>query len=322
MTEKLNLWDLNKSLEVDSSKMHYDIKTFRSIGGFNGKLASWDPLERSSRYYKSILFEFSKYLDIKIRNSKYFFNKEASVGDGLDHFLGNIDKRGLGAPVEINFYDKNIDIDYLLACDEMFFLYPQLKDVDNIVEIGAGFGRLPHSIIQNFNNIKKYYIIDLEWMLEISSNFLREVLTDEQYTKLEFINTTDYESLSKDKQKLKDMGIDLTINIDSFQEMQTDTAKDYLKFIEENSKMFYSKNAICKYDPETVDINLDNKSQYLAALDMGLCKEVINIFNTDEVSKQQNKYLNSFRPKGFKLEKDEQCYGQFLYYHSALYVKA
>ena len=75
MSKKENLWELIKTKEVDSTNLNLDIATFRSIGGFNSKLASWDPLEKSSRYYKSLLFEYANYLDSRIIKSEYFKGK-------------------------------------------------------------------------------------------------------------------------------------------------------------------------------------------------------------------------------------------------------
>ena len=89
--------------------------------------------------------------------------------------------------------------------------------------------------------------------------------------------------------------------------------------INKNSQYFYSKNAICKYHPSSVDIKLKDKTHYEAALRMGLCKNVIDIYNSQEIAKQRKKYLKTYCPNNFKLLKDEKCFGQFLFFHSALY---
>ena len=110
----------------------------------------------------------------------------------------------------------DIDMDYLLSVEEMFFLEDVLIDSKNILEIGAGFGRLVHSIIQNYPNINKYYVVDLDWMLELSSKFLKKVLSSEDFKKVEFVTNTDYMNLED---------IDLVINIDSFQEIEEKVIK-------------------------------------------------------------------------------------------------
>lgn len=321
MTDSGNLWELNKSIEVDSQKLRFNIDTFRSIGGFNAKLASWDPKEHSSRYYKSLLYELSKDVDKKIRKSKYFDGDKNLKGRGLNFFLNKIQNRNLGSPTCIQFIDNLVDIDYVLSCDELNFIFPEIQKSKVILEIGAGFGRLPHSILQNFDEVEKYYIVDLDWMLELSSEFLKHVLSEEDFYKIQFVESSNYRNLLFDALNANNHEIDLSINIDSFQEMPTKVALDYLDFIGNNSEKFYSKNAICKYHPSVVDLQLKDDSQYKSALEMGICKESIDIYNSEELKTQQSKYLQQYCPKDFKLKKDEQCFGQFLYYQSALFEK-
>ena len=322
MSEKSNLWELIKAFELDSDGKEFDYSSFRSIGGFNGKLASWDPLEHSSRYYKSLLYSFSQLLDNKIFLSNTSDIDNRKIGDGLNQYLKNIKGRDLGCPTTIKYGQNFVDIDYLLSCEEMFFLQSKLEKVESVLEIGPGFGRLPHSILQNFENITAYYIIDLPWMIEISRNFLGNVLDISDFNKIKFIDVNEFNSYKGTHEFLENMRVDLAINIDSFQEMPTDIAEDYLGFIAAVADSFYSKNAICKYKPESIDVNLVNSSQYEVALNMGLCKQVIDIFDSNAISEQKKIYLEKFCPEGFVLEKEEQCYGQLLYYQSALYSKA
>ena len=165
MKIKKNLWDLNKALEVDSKNMTNEISSFRSIGGFNAKLATWDPLEKSSRYFKSLLFSFAAYLDDdKIINHPDLKLNSSSPGSGLSFFLSQIKNRDIGNPVSINYYNNIVDIDYLLSIEEILFLDHTLKSSSNILEIGPGFGRLSHSLLSIFSNIQTYFIIDLPWM--------------------------------------------------------------------------------------------------------------------------------------------------------------
>lgn len=316
-----NLWELIKSTEVDSKNSSSEINSFRSIGGFNAKLASWDPLEKSSRYYKSLLFSFASYLDVKIINNSDFKLNSSLPGAGLEFFLSKIDNRDIGQPVTINYYNNLVDIDYLLSIEEILFLDQTLKNSTKVLEIGPGFGRLTHSLLDIYPNIQTYYIIDLPWMLEISMEFLKKALQEDAFNKIRFISTDEYNQKDFKSKFINENNIDLCINIDSFQEMQTEVAFDYLDFIEKVSKNFYSKNAICKYDPSVVDIILKDKSHYEAALNMGLCKKVIDIYDTNALDMQKDEYLVAFCPSGFTLKRDEQCFGQYLYYQSALFEK-
>ena len=56
------------------------------------------------------------------------------MGGGLRHYLGKIKNRDLGNPTTIKYCDMDIDIDYLLSVEEMFFLEDVLIDSKNIVK--------------------------------------------------------------------------------------------------------------------------------------------------------------------------------------------
>lgn len=317
-----SLWDLIKIKEFQTSNRgNFDINTFRTKGGFNSKLSTWDPLEKSSRYYKSLLYSFAVHLDNKIINNKNLKIQNLSKGSGINFFLKKVKNRSIGNPMTINYYNNILDIDYLLSVEEMFFLNSELKNIKSILEIGPGFGRLAHSVLSQYSNINKYYIIDLPWMLNISKIFLKKALSKKNFSKIIFISVEEYAQSIFKKKFLKKNFFDLCINIDSFQEMPKNTVFDYLRFIQKTCKKFYSKNAICKYAPSIVDIKLKDETEYQTALKMGICQNVIDIYNSNELLKQQKTYLKSFCPSGFKVKIHEQCYGQYLYYHSVLYQR-
>ena len=159
----------------------------------------------------------------------------------------------------ITYKGSLLNIDYLLSAEEILFLFKELREVKSILEIGPGFGRLSHSILQYFENIDNYYIVDLKFMLSFQKKYLSKVLTKKEYEKIIFLSPEEISKISD---------IDLTINIDSFQEIKPDVVKDYMDFISLNSKYFYSKNAVCKYHPSSVDINSYNQEQYQAVLEM------------------------------------------------------
>ena len=79
--------------------------------------------------------------------------------------------------------------------------------------------------------------------------------------------------------------MDLLINFDSIQEMPTNTAMDYIERIFETSEYFYSKNAIYKYHWSVINLKINNEDQYQTALKMGICKDVFNIYDTEELNK-------------------------------------
>jgi len=115
------------------------------------------------------------------------------------------------------------------------------------------------------------------------------------------------------------MGFDISINIDSFQEIEESIVLDYLEFISENSNYFYTKNPICKYHPDSIDIKFKNIVQFESVLTMGLCKDIIDIFDSNAIQKAREIYLRKYCPRNFIISKHESCFGQYLYYYSALY---
>jgi len=292
-----SLWELIE----DQHSEDFSIESFRKLGGFNERLGSWGPIINNSRYFKSLQLEFAKILDSR-------FTKELNIG--LNEFLSKIKHKDTGKPSNIFFKGDQVNIDYLLSAEEILFLFKQLNEVENILEIGPGFGRLPHSILQYFNNIKKYYIVDLDFMLTLQKEYLGKVLSKEEFNKIEFLTPKEINNIPN---------IELTINIDSFQEIKPNVVSGYLDFISQKSKFFFSKNAVCKYHPSSIDISEFNEEQYLAALQMGLCRDVVDIFNDESLKIAKENYLKSYCPKNMKMIHSQDCYGQYHYYYSVLY---
>lgn len=259
-----------------------------------------------------MLLEHTRDTDQRIRKV-LDVNQELPPGAGIDHYLKNIKHSRLGNPVQVNFYGNKICIDYSLSIREMFFMGNTVIDASVVLEVGAGFGRLAHSILANFNNVSKYYIVDLDWMLNFSRAYLERVLDRHLFEKLVFVPTSGYQNIEPNRK------IDLVINIDSFQEMEPLVATDYLDFIGKRASSFYCKNAIGKYSPESINLEVGNSEQHRSAMKMGLCTDIVDIFNTQELEKATKKYLEIFKPRGFFLQKHEPEYGQYNFYHSALY---
>ena len=92
-----------------------------------------------------------------------------------------------------------------------------------------------------------------------------------------------------------------------------------MRNISQKSKFFFSKNAVCKYHPSSFDISEYNEEQYLAALQMGLCRDVVDIFNDESLKIAKENYLKSYCPKNMKMIHSQDCYGQYHYYYSVLY---
>lgn len=295
--ENKDLWEL---IEEEYSE-GFSIENFRKLGGFNERLGSWGPITNNSRYFKSLQLEFANFLDKR-------FKEELNIG--LNEFLSKIKHKDTGEPTNIFFKGSLVNIDYLLSAEEILFLFRQLNEVQSILEIGPGFGRLAHSILQYFPNIKKYYVVDLDFMLSLQKDYLGKVLSREEFNKIEFLTPQEMHNIPN---------IDLTINIDSFQEIKPTVVSDYLDFISQKSNFFFSKNAVCKYHPSSVDISEFNEEQYSTALQMGLCREVVDIYNDESLKIAKENYVKSYCPEEMKMLKSQDCYGQYHYYYSVLY---
>ena len=295
--ENKDLWEL---IEEEYSE-GFSIENFRKLGGFNERLGSWGPITNNSRYFKSLQLEFANFLDKR-------FIEELNIG--LNEFLSKIKHKDTGEPTNIFFKGSPVNIDYLLSAEEILFLFRQLNEVQSILEIGPGFGRLPHSILQYFHNIKKYYVVDLDFMLSLQKDYLGKVLSKEEFNKIEFLTPQEMHNIPN---------IELTINIDSFQEIKPTVVSDYLDFISQKSNFFFSKNAVCKYHPSSVDISEFNEEQYSTALQMGLCREVVDIYNDESLKIAKENYVKSYCPEDMKMLKSQDCYGQYHYYYSVLY---
>ena len=122
-----------------------DLKTFRQPGSFNNRLASRDPYDTNSyRYFKNILY-----------------NIVTSASDDFIKKYKKIKITNLGNPIEVTFNKCEINLDYVFSIQELIFCQEILDQVNNVVEIGAGFGRTCHAILENIPHVEKYTIIDI-----------------------------------------------------------------------------------------------------------------------------------------------------------------
>lgn len=292
--EVSNLW---RSLckDVFSGADDEFIKSFRRPGGANNRLAAWDPLDRSMRYFKFLLFTAAQ------RQPERFFD--------LYRSLGKVD---IGAPVSVTVGGCEINIDYYLSVDEFMFLEAAgLDRVSSIVEIGAGFGRTCHALLSlSSEGVKEYCIVDLPEVLELSRRVLQQVVP-EHYGKIRFVDATDTESW-------KGLSADLAINVDSFQEMLPGTIDAYMQGLIANCRYFYVKNPIGKYDPATVGILNVDAHKLQDVFSLGFCREVIDIFNDESLSAARPRYIEAYSP-GLNWDLvAERPMDMFPYYHHAL----
>lgn len=295
-TKSSQLWtEITSSLfsKVDDSFLD----AFRSPGGANRRLAAWDPFDRSMRYYKFLLFNVAR------QKPQEFFDAYRKLRN-----------TGTGKPVTVSVADCQIDIDYLLAVEEFLFLHAHmnLSALKKVVEIGAGFGRTCHAILSLVNSIEEYTIVDLPAVLKLSHAYLKKVVPG-SFDRVIFIEN--------DTEAWHSLQPDLTINIDSFQEMPLEAVEEYMSKIVSASSSFYCKNPTGKYKPECVGLPELTSGELLDVYSLGYCQNVFDLFDEHELSAAREFYLSAYKPRGgWKLVADAPM-SMFPYYHHALYVR-
>jgi hypothetical protein len=263
---KYNNSPLWKSILKSELFTNFNILTFKNEGA-NNKIAQYNPKTHSILFLKNILFKMA--LEIPF---KYF------------KLLNKIKNRDLGGGINIKYKNINCDLDYLLAINEFIFLEDLLKETNTILEIGAGYGRTCNTILSLTDNLKEYTIVDLPEMLNLSQIYLKNVLNKELFKKIKFISVNE----------LKNMKVDLIINIDSMQEMHENVVLEYMKYININTKNFYCNNTVGKFSPELCGWEKSENSNM--ALSSGVLKNIINIFCPDELLKSQKQFMINFLP--------------------------
>jgi putative sugar O-methyltransferase len=271
-----------------------DLNNFRQPGTLNKYLSSWDPYEDNNyRYYKNIVF------NLAISKPDIFFK--------LYNNIGNTD---LGNPINVKVKGYKINLDYIFSVQEILFCFEVLNKINSVLEIGAGFGRTCHSIIRNFSRIDSYTIVDIPACLKLTDRYLSSVLTKKEHSKIIFISNEQFNSLNN---------FDLALNIDSFQEMEQNVINNYLSIIDNKCNYFFTNNTICKYEPKTIGMKNINISSVKPPLDLGLCTDVIDIFNDEALKKARKIYIDSYKPGSNWSLLKEKVSEPWQYYHSVLY---
>jgi putative sugar O-methyltransferase len=288
---KAKIWQDNVN-NLFSNLDNNFIEKFREPGQANGKMTAWNANEPTSRWFKFFLYN-----RVKEKNEIFFeeYNK-----------LGNT---SLGNPICVKYNNTEVNLDYLLGIEEFEFIKESLDldEIRTITEIGSGFGRTAHSFLK-LSNIERYIIIDLPELLSVSKIYLRSVLTDELFYKITFYSNTEKE--------IENINSDLVININSFQEMPSYVINYYMKNVIDNSRYFFSRNAICKYNPSSVNIN--NVSNTYDVFELGHCKEVIDIFDQESILNQIDEYINSYKPSKNWLVLNQKS-DIFSFYYNVIY---
>jgi len=267
MVGKGNQWLDNNAL--DSAKSWEEF----SKSDFFYKIGTWNPKANGVRYLKMLLYNMGMNL----------------TEEDLD-ILRNITNRNILKTYDVKINGVEIDFDYIQVIDEIQFLSPVVKKSKNILEIGSGYGRTCHAMLCNFDTIESYIIADLDAMLIHSKEDLKNTLSDENYKKVTFI------SVESQLEDLLSIDVDLTIQIDAFNEMDKKDIIFYLKMIDKNSKYFYTKNPLGKYTDASLDNHWSGNKAVENVMNSGLLTDVIDIDDSEAIITSVPKFVETYTP--------------------------
>ena len=269
----MNTWD-DIIRDINQKKNHINKNDF-----LIHNIRYWDPKERPIYYFKCYLLTIYNLLD---KNTKKQFHSKYKT----------IAKKEYSISID----NKIIDLDFIQSCLEYEFLSKHLIKSSTVLEIGSGYGRTCNFILNFFKNINTYTIIDFkEIYYKYAQKYLKKNLSKNNFKKIKFIDV-------KHLNKLDNYEYDISINIDSMQEMDRSTILNYLSIISRQCKKFYSCNALVKYNINEFGIQTSKSNTINKALKSGLNHKVTKIFNNQELNSSViKKGVNNYKPKNFKL---------------------
>jgi len=246
------------------------VETFKS-GAANHRLAIWDPARNGVRFLKELIF-----------------NLCGQLSEREWRLLQAIGNRHVGAPYAITYNGELVCLDYLQAVFEIGFMerHAPLAGA-KILEVGAGYGRTCHAMLCN-HDVAEYCIIDLGNALALARRYLATVLPPEFFARIRFLPIEEYESLQAER-------FDLCLNIDSFAEMEAETVRLYLAYIDGHCSNFFTKNPVGKYQDNSLESHCDSEAKRLA-MQSGILRDVLDIYNTAEVYAQSRKFIEAYAP--------------------------
>lgn len=240
----------------------------------NHKISLWDPGANGVRYLRTMVYNLAATLEpadwARLRRTPH---------------------RDVGSPHAVRWDGEDICLDYLQAVLELGFIERQVDLAGaDVLEIGAGYGRTCHTLLSN-HDIASYCVVDLPNTMQLSRRYLRAVLDDARFAKIDFVTVDELPDA------LGTRSFDLGINIDSFAEMLPGTARSYLDLIDERCASFYVKNPVGKYLDRSLDGRPEEEDELLrAAMETGLLRQVLDVHDSRMVRAAVPEFLTAYRP--------------------------
>ncbi|MFJ2263439.1 putative sugar O-methyltransferase [Streptomyces sp. NPDC087844] len=264
-------WERISELWV-TEEASVDLTDFKS-DRVNYKISLWDPRTNGIRYLKALVYELATRLEPEDWER-----------------IQKVPNREVGNPVTVRVDGKSVCMDYLQASLEIGFIE---KEVElrgaRVMEIGAGYARTCHAMLSNYD-LDEYCIVDLKNTMMLSRRYLREVLDDEQFAKVRFVEVGDIGA------ELESSRFDLCINVHSFTEMTPATVDAYLALIDEKCSAFFVKNPVGKYIDKSMDGYLEGDEAVQMALENGPLRKVLDIHDSEAVEAAVPEFISAYRP--------------------------
>lgn len=153
------------------------------------------------------------------------------------------------------------------------------------MEIGAGFGRTAHVILELISEVDSYVIYDLPEMLTVSTAYLKSQLPAQLFDKLIFTSNI---------MDLTDRNFSIGIQIDGFQEMSTDVIDEIYSSLIQSCNLVYLKNPVGKYHPSAAGLEIPLEA---VPLELGRSRDLIDIWNPADIELYLTKHAEVYRPE-------------------------
>jgi len=264
-------------------------------------ITTWDPNTNGLKYLKTLL---------------YYFMLNSSSED--IEMLRQIPNRSLGNPISVNVKGVEVCFDYFQAINEVKMIrnYADLPQNAKIVEIGPGYGRTCHALLSILSEVNEYWMVDLEPSLNLAKRYLSSVLGEDLFSKIKFVKADEFQNLRLEK------FFNLAINIDSFGDFPQSVIENYLSFIDDSCDYFFCKNPLGKYKDSQYILDKNSINPFIdEALQTGLLKNIIDIYNDEEINKAIPIFLEVYSPSNRWAVVSSCLSVPWTFYYQALFKK-
>ena len=233
---------LNNSIKNNSLE---NFKFFlQNFGNWNTDLGIFDHFSKTL----SKNFILKKYLSVELFENQInlwnYFNQNKHTFETLNMpRFGNLN----GAEFRNNFIVYGAPLNHIYS--EIIKKYFKDDKKNRIVELGAGFGKLPYYYLRNLKNFS-FIDFDIPEILLLASYYLIKSFPDKKYLLYNesiFTNNDieEYELIflpNWEIEKINPNTIDITVNKNSLGEIEPDAAKNYINKIHKFTDIFFSVN--------------------------------------------------------------------------------